>query len=216
MVGRVRMQEIVKNKKDIILCKKNIKELKPLANNPRIISKKDLEVLKKSIQENGDFGLFVIDEDNNIISGNQRFQALKSLKYNSKVDCKQLVGYSQEEKNAILIRANKSAGDWDFYMLDDLMKSFKDIDIELTGFNLDEANSMFFFEENQDAELRSEPILKNELQNKANRFEFNFTVYEKEDLDYLKFLFKAGVSTETKKEIVKQIVMFLKSENYGN
>lgn len=50
------------------------KELKTGFGNPRKITKKKLEELEESLELYGDFGLFLIDENNNVIAGNQRLQ----------------------------------------------------------------------------------------------------------------------------------------------
>lgn len=48
---------------------------KPLARNPRRISKKRLAMLRASMAEHGDLGGIVVGADKSIISGNQRWSA---------------------------------------------------------------------------------------------------------------------------------------------
>ena len=52
------------------------KELKTGFGHPRKITKKKLEELEESLELYGDFGLFLIDEHNNVIAGNQRLQVI--------------------------------------------------------------------------------------------------------------------------------------------
>lgn len=87
--------------------------------NPRKIGKKNREALARSLEEYGNFGIFVIDEDDNVIAGNQRLAIIAENSPDEKVLCKRLVGYSVAEKRAINIKDNTHAGDWDLEMLAD-------------------------------------------------------------------------------------------------
>jgi ParB-like chromosome segregation protein Spo0J len=49
-------------------------EIKSEFGNPRNITKEKLKELENSIEKLGDFGCIVVDENNNVISGNQRLQ----------------------------------------------------------------------------------------------------------------------------------------------
>ena len=88
--------------------------------NPRKISQKKMEELEQSIQDHGDFGIFVIDENNDVLAGNQRLKAiLKLYGPDAEVTCKKLYGYSKSEKRAINIKDNTHAGEWELDMLAD-------------------------------------------------------------------------------------------------
>lgn len=92
----------------------DIRDLKDGLGNPRKISRKKKEELKRSLEMFGDFGIIVVDEHNNIISGHQRVSVmLAEGNFGEKVLCKRLVGYSKSELKAINIKANTHAGDWD-------------------------------------------------------------------------------------------------------
>lgn len=104
--------------KKIEVCEVAIKDLQDKIGNPRKIGRKQLNELKDSFDDFGDFGIIVIDEENNIISGHQRVQVLKDTQGgDAKVLCKRLVNYSLEEKMAINIKANTHAGTWDMTKL---------------------------------------------------------------------------------------------------
>lgn len=106
-----------------------ISELRDRIGNPRKITAKKKKELQSSMTQFGDFGIIVIDEDNNIISGHQRVEALFATKgKEEKVLCKRLVGYSGAEKRAINIKANTHAGDWD---LDKLASWTADLQVDL-------------------------------------------------------------------------------------
>lgn len=91
-----------------------VKDLKFGFGNPRKITKKKQEELRKSLELHGDFGLFLIDEQNNVIAGNQRAQVLDP---ETSILCKRLIGYSESELKAINIKDNTHAGEWDLDML---------------------------------------------------------------------------------------------------
>ena len=87
--------------------------------NPRKITKKKREELKRSLDELGNFGIFVIDENNDIIAGNQRLAIIKDENPDAVVTCKRLIGYTDAEKRAINIKDNTHSGDWDVDLLAD-------------------------------------------------------------------------------------------------
>ncbi|MCS3208912.1 hypothetical protein NXX20_11780 [Bacteroides stercoris] len=102
-----------------------LSELKDDIGNTRKITKKKAKELQESLEQFGDFGIIVIDEHNNIISGHQRVNALKANKgENETVLCKKLIGYSETELRAINIKANTHAGDWDMDKLADWTADF--------------------------------------------------------------------------------------------
>lgn len=104
-------------------------ELKGDPENPRKITKKKREELRQSLEDFGDFGVIVIDENNKIISGHQRVDAMIALgRENEPMLCKRLIGYTRAELKAINIKANTHAGDWD---LDKLASWQADIGINL-------------------------------------------------------------------------------------
>lgn len=99
--------------KKIILEKVKLSELKTGFGNPRKIKKQNLSELKESINNFGDFGVFVIDEKNNLISGTQRARAMIEQGLDVEVDCKRLIGYTDVEKRIINVKCNQHSGEWD-------------------------------------------------------------------------------------------------------
>ena len=65
--------------KRIEMCKMVAKDIKTGFGNPRKITKAKREELKESILVHGDFGIFVIDEQDNIICGNQRLSVIQEI-----------------------------------------------------------------------------------------------------------------------------------------
>ena len=93
--------------KRIELCRMRAGDLKTGFGNPRKISKKKLEELTASFEKLGDFGVFLIDEENNVIGGNQRLKVVLHLYGpNKELDCKRLIGYTEAELRSINIRDN--------------------------------------------------------------------------------------------------------------
>lgn len=112
------MEENVKEKK-IIVERRKASEIKTSFGNPRKIGKKQLEDLKRSFEMYGDFGLFLIDENDNVIGGNQRLKVVKSIDPNTEILCKKLIGYTEAELRAINLKDNIHNGEWDLDLLAD-------------------------------------------------------------------------------------------------
>jgi hypothetical protein len=107
-------------KKRIEVCQMRAGDIKTGFGNPRKISTKKMEDLEQSMSTFGDFGIFLIDEHDNVIGGNQRLKVVKKLYgEDAVIDCKRLIGYSQSELKAINIKDNTHAGEWDLDALAD-------------------------------------------------------------------------------------------------
>lgn len=105
--------------KRIEVVEMHVCDIKTGFGNPRKITKKKREELEKSLEQHGDFGIFLIDEEDNIIAGNQRLAVLMNKDPMTKVLCKRLIGYSNAELRAINIKDNTHSGEWDLDMLAD-------------------------------------------------------------------------------------------------
>lgn len=128
--------------KRIEVIKLPVCELRTGFGNPRKIGKKKREELEMSLDTFGDFGSFVIDEDNNIIAGNQRASILMERNPETVVLCKRLIGYSDAEKRAINIKDNTHAGEWDLDLLADWTADLNvSLGIEPKAKNPDERNN---------------------------------------------------------------------------
>lgn len=104
--------------KRIEVCQMRCGDIKTGFGNPRKISRQKLEELKMSIKSSGDFGIFIIDENDDVIGGNQRLKAVIDLYGpDHMVDCKRLIGYTKAEKRSINLKDNTHAGEWDLEAL---------------------------------------------------------------------------------------------------
>lgn len=113
--GKVTME----NGKRIEILKMRVGDFKHDFGNPRKISAKKMEELETSMEMLGDFGIFLIDEHDNLIAGNQRAKVLMKKDPDTVVDVKRLVGYSKAELKSINIKDNTHAGEWDMDLLAD-------------------------------------------------------------------------------------------------
>lgn len=87
--------------------------------NPRKITKKKKDELRLSLETFGDFGSFIIDEEDNVIAGNMRLSVIKEMDPDTVILCKRLIGYTEAELRAINIKDNTHSGDWDVDLLAD-------------------------------------------------------------------------------------------------
>lgn len=114
---------------------KSIADLKPADYNPRVITEKELDNLKKSIHKFGYLELIVYNKrTDRIISGHQRLKALKEL------DVKEVevieVDLDEKDEKALNIAMNKISGDWDMPKLEVLLNDLKlEGMLDLTGFS---------------------------------------------------------------------------------
>lgn len=95
----------------------NINDLKPRDDNPREISGNDLEDLKNSLKEfkkGLEFNKIKVDEDLNILAGEQRYRALIELGYEEiPEEWVQVVdGLTDEEKERAMLIDNNHWGRW--------------------------------------------------------------------------------------------------------
>lgn len=122
--------------KRIEICKMRVGDLKHNFGNPRKITKKKAEELERSMERFGDFGVFLVDEKNNVIAGNQRSIILARKDPDIEVDVKRLIGYTEAELRSINIMDNTHAGEWDLELLADWTA---DLNLDL-GLDLDNSN----------------------------------------------------------------------------
>lgn len=121
------------------IVKINIKQITPYKNNAKIHTEEQIEQIKKSIEEFGmNDPIAVWGEDNIIVEGHGRLEALKQLGYNE-VDCIRLDHLTNEERKAYTLAHNKLTmnTDFDFDILNEELEDITDIDMSDFGFDLD-------------------------------------------------------------------------------
>lgn len=119
--------------KRIEIVQRRVGDLKLDFGNPRKIKKQKREDLEESLEKYGNFGEIVINEQDQVLGGNQRVAIYQKKKPDLIIDCKQLIGYTIAEQKYVNIKLNSHAGEWDLEELGDwtadLMGSFK-LDLE--------------------------------------------------------------------------------------
>jgi len=116
--------------------KRKLSELKPTKYNPRKLDKKQEDDLTKSLTSFDLADPLIINKNNIIIGGHQRYKILKK-KGIKEVDVRvpdiELLEKQEKELN---LRLNKNIGDWDF----DLLKQFDSEFLLDIGFTIDGLN----------------------------------------------------------------------------
>ena len=139
---------------------KNIDELIPYENNPRL-NDEAVEYVKNSIKEFGFKVPVVIDKDNVIIAGHTRIKASKELGIKD-IPCIIADDLTEEQVKAFRLADNKVAEKslWDYTKLDEELESILDIDMSIFDFDINNANDINlddFFEEKEEKEKIEEP-----------------------------------------------------------
>lgn len=126
--------------------RRRIDSLKPAPYNPR----KDIqpgdaeyEKLKRSLQEFGYVEPVILNERTGyVVGGHQRLKVLRELGV-AEIECV-IVDLPQEREKALNIALNKINNDWDEEKLSALLEDLQDTDIDLTltGFELDEIDKI--------------------------------------------------------------------------
>jgi ParB-like chromosome segregation protein Spo0J len=121
-------------------------------NNAKYNPRKDLQPtdaeyvkLKNSVEHFGYVEPIIVNKRNmTVVGGHQRLKVLKDLGY-KEIEVV-YVDLNDTDEKALNIALNKISGDWDAERLEDLLREISldtDFNVELTGFTLDEVETMF-------------------------------------------------------------------------
>lgn len=148
----------------------NIDKIKPYEKNARTHSNKQLEQIMNSIKAYGFTNPLLIDENNNLIAGHGRLEAVRQL---NRVDFKNnplmelpaiiIEGLSEADKKALIIADNQIAlnAGWDYEILSQELNELADInyDLDLLAFdNIDELLSYDLDDDESVKELKEVEI----------------------------------------------------------
>lgn len=116
----------------------SIEEIKPYENNAKLHPPEQIEQIKKSMLKFGNNDPIAIDENNVIIEGHGRYQALKELGF-KEIEIIRLTHLNKEQKKAYILAHNKLTMNtgFDFEMLNIELGSITDFDMSDFGFTLD-------------------------------------------------------------------------------
>lgn len=122
-----------------------IEMIKPYQKNPRVHSEKQIEKIKKSILQFGFTAPILVDEDNNIVAGHARYEAMKQLNA-VQIPTILLENLTPEQIKAYRIADNRLAEDaqWDSGILKIEFKELLELDSDITdtGFEIPEIDSL--------------------------------------------------------------------------
>lgn len=114
-----------------------IKDLKPNKNNARLHNDKNKHALKSAVKHFKILNPPMVDQNNNIIAGNLRYEVAKELGY-EEIQVIQIEHLSEDDIRAFIIAENKIAelAGWDKEILKIELQYLTDIgyDTSLTGF----------------------------------------------------------------------------------
>lgn len=138
-------------------------DIVPYENNVKLHPKEQIEQIKKSIVDFGNNDPIAVDENNVIIEGHGRFEALKELGY-EEAECIVLTGLTEDQKNAYRLVHNKLTMNSDFDMKG-LEEELNKINMDLTAFdfapfNMDEEEKEIIEDEAPEVDEEHEPIAK--------------------------------------------------------
>ena len=162
----------------------NINDLKVSKRNPRKISPKELQKLCDSIEKDKGFlecRPILIDQNNEIYGGTQRYEACKILGYKKVPVIKTEI--SEETKKERVIKDNNHNGEWD---LDILQEDFgKD-------FIIDQIKDIEIDEQKQEKDTTDKKLVE---QIELNNFEsYNYFVFAfRDDRDFIYCCQKLGI-----------------------
>lgn len=134
------MSEIVKLK---------LSDIHPYERNPRKITEKAVDDCAESIRQCGYKAKIIVDENNVIIAGHTRLQALQKLGW-KECEVQRETDMTEEQKKKYRLLDNKTSenGQWDFELLD----------WELEGVDFEDYD--FGFEVNADIDFTDDDFLK--------------------------------------------------------
>lgn len=141
------------------IIKIKIEDLKPYEKNAKIHTREQIEQIKNSIKQFGmNDPVAVWGENNLIIEGHGRLQALKELNYDE-IECIRLDHLTDEERKAYTLAHNKLTMNtgFDIDILNEELEQIESINMEEFDFiKIDDVNLDDFFEDKEEKEEKIE------------------------------------------------------------
>lgn len=106
-------------------------DLKLDFGNPRKIKPQKKKSLADSLKRYGDFDIITINEELQVLGGNQRVTILQDEDPEQIVTCKMLIGYTLQEQKYINIKLNTHAGEWNLDELADWTADLMNFDVDV-------------------------------------------------------------------------------------
>ena len=144
----------------LTIVDKNINQIKPYKNNPKLHSKHQIKQIADSIKEFGFVNPVLLDENGEIIAGHGRYLAAKQLNMEN-IPTITLSHLNDEQKRLYRIADNKltELGKWDISLLQMEFKELENLnlDLEITGFETEEIDN-FIINKSGPTNLKEEHI----------------------------------------------------------
>ncbi|MBQ2844794.1 MAG: ParB N-terminal domain-containing protein [Alphaproteobacteria bacterium] len=144
----------------LTIVDKNINQIKPYKNNPKLHSKHQIKQIADSIKEFGFVNPVLLDENGEIIAGHGRYLAAKQLNMEN-IPTITLSHLNDEQKRLYRIADNKltELGKWDVSLLQMEFKELENLnlDLEITGFETEEIDN-FIINKSGPTNLKEEHI----------------------------------------------------------
>lgn len=117
----------------------DIQEIKQYKNNAKLHPQWQVDQIKESIEAFGFNDPIAIDENNVVIEGHGRLEAIKQLEY-KQVEIIRLTHMNEEEKRAYILAHNKLTmnTDFDFDVLQKELNSISNLEMSNFGFEDDD------------------------------------------------------------------------------
>jgi len=148
-----------------------LNKLSPAEYNPRTISKDEFEGLKTSLQTFGQQENLIVNKDMTIISGHQRYNAMKALGWTEAVCNLVDLDKHEEKKLNVIMNSTVISGKYDDLKLAEILEELK-LDDDYTSLRLNELEPLdLSMADNDDLESPKDFIIKisfkeqNELEN---------------------------------------------------
>lgn len=147
-----------------------MKRCSPYADNPRNNTAEAIEKVASSIREYGFRNPIIVNKENTILCGHTRYHAAKKLNLNE-VPIIKIIDLTPEQERGFRIADNKVSeySEWDMDVLTKELEQLQemDFDLSLTGFDMDELDSLLeteeepeVIEDDYEVELPEEPRAK--------------------------------------------------------
>ena len=137
-----------------------LSKLNPAEYNPRQITKEEFEGLKESLKTFGQQENLIVNKDMTIISGHQRFEAMKALGWTEAVCNMVDLDKHQEKKLNVIMNSTAISGKYDDLKLSEILEELK-LDDDYESLRLDKIEpldlSEIEVEEDEAPEVSSEP-----------------------------------------------------------
>lgn len=136
-----------------------LSELSAAEYNPRIITKEEFEGLKESLKTFGQQENLIVNKDMTIISGHQRFEAMKALDWTEAVCNLVDLDKHQEKKLNVIMNSPAISGKYDDLKLAELLEELK-LDDDYSALRLDKLEPLDLsgeVKEDEAPEVSTEP-----------------------------------------------------------